>query len=486
MADIKYHRNTEAKTAQGLFSFLEGTIWISFIFCLSALIYNLPDSSSYTIQSLLSLNTFTLLIWSTITFFGGIVYRFSFYYMKGFDNLHSYAWYIFGVTISVMLFVAAEHFVLLNLSWLGMGYCMAKLIGCVTDWKEAGVASRITLRYFWGSTLLLGISLITMWYQTGFATVSGVIDNVDKMSQSGLLIAGTGMLLAGIIQASIFPFHRWLLSAMTAPTPSSALLHAGFVNAAAILFARFAPVLVTGEMLLTIFLAGAAGTILAQFWKLVQVYLKQRLASSTAAQMGFMIMQCGLGFFNAAVAHLMLHGFYKAYLFFSSGSRIKRKTPDSSQATELPISQMVVILFSGLAGGALFAWLTGKGTAIDSGLFLTFIVVLTVIHGAIHLLQQKAIPIYRRLVFLPLFIIPSIALYALIYNFITLAMRPLPMAATPAGLTIWHLAIGLIFLLAYIFMESGMYRKFPKLYVWLINITQPHRKTVLGFKKHLI
>ena len=135
-----------------------------------------------------------------------------------------------------------------------------------------------------------------------------------------------------------------------------------------------------------------------------------------------------------------------------------------------------------MLGGVLFAWLTGKGTAVDSGLFLTFIVVLTVIHGTIHLMQQKAVPFGQRMIFLPLFIVPAIALYAFVYNAITILMAPLPLADAPVGLTFWHVATGLIFICAYIFMESGAFRKFPRIYVWLLNITQPHKKTVLTSK----
>mgnify|MGYP006432058385 CR=1 FL=1 len=312
------------------FYLLEGTVWLLYVGCLAMLAYTWINSSLYSLKSFLVLDTFTLLMWTAITFFSGVVYRFSSYYMKGFKNLRPFSWYIFGVTTSVMLFVAAEHLILLCIGWLGMGVFMARLIGCVQNWREAGAASRISMRYFLSSTLFLTASAVLMWYESGQSTVHGVLENLEQMSKPGLLISGTGLLFAGIIQASIFPFHRWLLSAMTAPTPSSALMHAGFVNAAAILFARFSPLLVAADMLLTIFLAGAAGTILAQFWKMVQVHLKQRLAGSTAAQMGFMIMQCGLGFFNAAISHLILHGFYKAYLFFSSGSGITKNSPDSA------------------------------------------------------------------------------------------------------------------------------------------------------------
>jgi NAD(P)H-quinone oxidoreductase subunit 5 len=117
---------------------------------------------------------------------------------------------------------------------------------------------------------------------------------------------------------AIYPFHRWLLSAMTSPTPASALMHAGFVNGSGILLALFSTVLFASNTLIILFIIGGLTAVIAQFTKLLQVNVKQKLACSTIAQMGFMIMQCGLGF-SMRVVHLLLHGFYKAYLFLSAG-----------------------------------------------------------------------------------------------------------------------------------------------------------------------
>jgi NAD(P)H-quinone oxidoreductase subunit 5 len=68
--------------------------------------------------------------------------------------------------------------------------------------------------------------------------------------------------------------------------------------------------------------------------KSVQIDAKTRLGCSTVGQMGFMIVQAGLGFFGAAITHLVLHGFYKAYLFLSSGEEIEHTSPaDTTRAT---------------------------------------------------------------------------------------------------------------------------------------------------------
>jgi NADH:ubiquinone oxidoreductase subunit 5 (subunit L)/multisubunit Na+/H+ antiporter MnhA subunit len=96
------------------------------------------------------------------------------------------------------------------------------------------------------------------------------------------------------------------------------------VNAGGILLIRLS-MLATDDLArgLTI-LAGAATMVYGAVIMLVKPDIKGALAHSTAAQMGFMILTCGLGLWAAAVIHLVAHGFYKAMLFLSSGSAVAR------------------------------------------------------------------------------------------------------------------------------------------------------------------
>jgi NADH:ubiquinone oxidoreductase subunit 5 (subunit L)/multisubunit Na+/H+ antiporter MnhA subunit len=128
--------------------------------------------------------------------------------------------------------------------------------------------------------------------------------------------------IAALSRSAQIPFHRWLPATLTAPTPVSALLHAGVVNAGGILLVRLAP-LATDDLAraLTI-IAGAATMAYGAVIMLVKPDIKGALVNSTSAQMGFMILTCGLGLWAAAVIHLFAHGFYKATLFLASGSAI--------------------------------------------------------------------------------------------------------------------------------------------------------------------
>src|SRR5699024_8946012 len=113
---------------------------------------------------------------------------------------------------------------------------------------------------------------------------------------------------------------------------------------------------------------GGITAIVAQFAKLIQVNIKQKIGCSTTAQMAFMIMQCGLGFFNAAVVHLILHGCYKVYLFLSSEKEIKQLTTKPKKRKGLNSGQTVMVFLLGILGAVFFAWITGKGFVADGGI----------------------------------------------------------------------------------------------------------------------
>jgi NAD(P)H-quinone oxidoreductase subunit 5 len=290
------------------------------------------------------------------------------------------------------------------------------------------------------------------------------------------------IITAAIIQSAIYPFHRWLISAMTAPTPASALMHAGFVNGSGILLALFSTVLFASNTLIILFIIGGLTAVIAQFTKLLQVNVKQRLACSTIAQMGFMIMQCGLGLFNAAVVHLILHGFYKAYLFLSAGEEVQQTKPQKPlHITIKPLQALVVLLF-GVSGAFLFNFLTGKGTVLNSSIFLTLIVAITVGQVTYNIVKEQSLTVLQKTFLPPVLFICGIITYALMYNGVTALMSDMPMVAMPVSLSAMEVGFGIIFLIGFFIMKLGVYRKYPWLYVKLLNISQPNKKTVLMYK----
>ena len=117
-----------------------------------------------------------------------------------------------------------------------------------------------------------------------------------------------------------FPLHMWLPDSLYAPTPVHALLHAGIINAGGFLLARLAPLYALSPATLhLVFAVGMLTALLGSSMMLVQNDIKKTLGYSTIGQMGFMIMECGLGAYGLAIFHLIAHGLFKGTIFLNCG-----------------------------------------------------------------------------------------------------------------------------------------------------------------------
>ena len=461
-------------------------LWLIFAGNVVLLVLYFNNMPEWTLGSALRINGFTILIWTAVTFFSAIVSSYSGNYLQGFRFQSRFMICCLGFTLSVMLLVMSNHILLLLFSWLLMGIFMSQLIGVDKTWGEAREASKFTQKYFFTGTLFLSAGLLLLALYSQQFTISGLSSVVSDLPLYITMPAALCIIAAAIVQSAVYPFHRWLLSAMTAPTPASALMHAGFVNGAGILLALFAALLFASDTLNILFIIGGFTAVIAQFTKLLQVNVKQKLACSTIAQMGFMIMQCGLGFFNAAVVHLVLHGFYKAYLFLSAGEEIVQTKPKKRRQLKIkPLQAFVVLLFGGL-GAYLFALWTGKGLLLDSGLFLTLIIAITVGQATYNIVKEKSLSIWQKTVVPSVLFIAGIGIYALMYNGVTVLMSDMPMINQPMPLSWVQIIFSAIFLIGFFIMKLGVYKKIPWLYVKLMSMSQPHKKSILMYKSKSI
>lgn len=475
-------KHTTAPTYPTLPKIITAFSVLLFVSTLACLVYFYPTIPQWRYGTVFRVNGFTLLIWATVAFFSAVVSSYAKHYLLGYKHYTRFMLLCLGFTLSVMLLMAANHLLLLLLSWFLMGVFMSRLIGIDRRWGEAREAAKFTQRYFTTGTIFLSAGVLLLAFASGTYTLSGLMSSLAEVPKPIVLIAAGCIIVAAIIQSAMYPFHRWLLSAMTAPTPASALMHAGFVNGAGILLALFATVIFASNTLNVLFVIGGLTAILAQLTKLLQPNVKQKLACSTIAQMGFMIMQCGLGFFNAAVAHLMLHGFYKAYLFLASGEEIAHTTPQKSPKITIKPLQALVVLCFGVLGAVLFAGLTGKGTAVDSGIFLTLIVAITVGQATYNIVKTRSLPPLLKIALPPVLFLSGIGLYALLYNGVTVLMATMPSVAEPLPLSGIQIGFGILFLVGFFVMKLGLYRKFPWLYVKLLNCSQPYKNSILKYK----
>jgi NAD(P)H-quinone oxidoreductase subunit 5 len=128
-----------------------------------------------------------------------------------------------------------------------------------------------------------------------------------------------------LLKSAQIPFHGWILQVMEAPTPVSALLHAGVVNIGGFVMIRLAPLMAHASIAQGILVGvGLFTTIIASLVMTTRAAIKVVLAWSTIAQMGFMLVQCGLGAWHLALMHLLAHSCYKAHTFLSSSSVVQQ------------------------------------------------------------------------------------------------------------------------------------------------------------------
>jgi NAD(P)H-quinone oxidoreductase subunit 5 len=180
------------------------------------------------------------------------------------------------------------------------------------------------------------------------------------------------LVVAAVLKSAQFPFHGWLPDTMETPTPVSALMHAGIINAGGFLIIRFSPLMAQAPKALE--LLAAVGGFTALFGSLVmitQTSVKRTLAFSTVAQMGFMMLQCGLGAFALALLHIAAHSLYKAHAFLSSGSVIAASRSAGSPPARSYRGLLGALAAFAVAGVlvALLSFLSGSAPWEDSGRF---------------------------------------------------------------------------------------------------------------------
>ena len=467
---------------------LTRTVWLAWLAGVGVAAWTATGGGPWTVGPF-RVDGLTVVMWVAATFFSGVVHSYSRRYVAGTRDVSRYFARLAGFTLAVTTLVAANHLAVFVVAWLAMGLVMARLIGHVRRWPQARAAERLCRRYFLASAALLAVGCGVAWWATGATTIVGVNDAATLGATAGaggglaVTVATVALVGAAVVQSALLPFHTWILSSMTAPTPASALMHAGFVNAGGILLARFASLVVAEPPVAWLVVGiGATSAIGGKFLKRVQPDAKRQLGCSTVGQMGFMTMQAGLGFFAAAITHLVLHGCYKAYQFLSVGERVRHTRPTNESHADPTLVGWLVTGVVALAGGVVFAVTTGKGTEFDAGLVLTALVVVTTLH-ATRGVVAASLPARIRYGVTLLVFLPSVAAYGVVYNVIRNAMAGLPVVTDPAAFGVGGWLVVGLFLVAYVVIDTDLLRRRDWLYVRLTNAARPAAETLLADRR---
>lgn len=256
-----------------------------------------------------------------------IVVRYSRSYLAGERELDRYARSLLLTVASVSVLVTSNHLAVLVVAWFATDVGLHQLLTFYRTRRQAIVVahkkfllSRLADACFVSSLVMIGseVGSLRIDLVNAFARAHGEL--------SPTLHVATVLLVFGVLLKSAqLPFHGWMLQVMEAPTPVSALLHAGVVNIGGFVMIRLAPLMahaaIAQGMLVGV---GLATTIVASLVMTTRPAIKGVLAWSTIGQMGFMLVQCGLGAWHLALMHLLAHSLYKAHTFLSSGSVVQQ------------------------------------------------------------------------------------------------------------------------------------------------------------------
>ncbi|KXK05116.1 MAG: putative NADH-quinone oxidoreductase subunit L [Nitrospira sp. OLB3] len=248
----------------------------------------------------------------------------------------------FFARLGLLTFVLLSLVTSGNLLWLfACWHLVTWLLGTLLAFNQDSLPaqracrSTVTIHSIGDAAFLLAMGLLyhvygTLDLRTLFDRLAeGASQPVGFMGLEVPTFATLLLLVSVMTKSAQFPFHIWLPGTIEAPTPVSALLHAGIVNAGGFLVNRLAPLYgLAPTTLHLMFLIGALTALIGATTMLTQSSIKRTLVYSTMGQMGYMVMECGLGAFALAVFHLCAHGLFKATLFLNSGANIHASRTD--------------------------------------------------------------------------------------------------------------------------------------------------------------
>jgi len=271
-----------------------------------------------------------LLMLLLVTGLGALLLRYSSRYMAGEPHMKAFRLQMLGVLLAVALVILSDHLLLLLIGWMLVGSCLHPLLVFYPERPFAVLAAHKKFLLTRLSDCLLLIAILLLWQSHGSFSVSRILDSYQAQGTTGNPLdtaAAVLIALTALLRSAQLPFHGWLIQTVEAPTPVSALLHAGVINLGGFLLILFAPLLAgTPLAQWVLLLVAGPSLLLAALIMSVRASVKVRLAWSTSAQMSLMLIECALGLYELALLHLLAHSLYKAHAFLRSGEQVNDQT----------------------------------------------------------------------------------------------------------------------------------------------------------------
>ena len=328
------------------------------------------------------LDALTVVMLVLITGIATVILRFSRRYLDGEPGRPRYVRWFMATMAGASLLVVTDDLFVLALAWTASSLTLHQLLTFYGDRAPALVAAHKKFLLSRAADVAILAAVALVWRTMGTQRIDALLAQAAAMREAPATLEVAGVLLvAGVaLRSAQLPFHGWLIQVMEAPTPVSAFLHAGIVNIGGFVLIRLAGLVgrLEGAQTLLV-IVGTTTAVLAALVMTTRVSVKVSLAWSTCAQMGFMLVECGLGAYGLALLHLVAHSLYKAHAFLSSGRAVeqqltRRMTPLVAPTTALhwSLSAVSAVLVVLVVGSALGMVTHGDVGTIAAALIMTF------------------------------------------------------------------------------------------------------------------
>ena len=344
--------------------------------------YDPSSVASFIIPIGFYVDRLSAVMMTLITGVSTIVYCYSTNYMYQDGHARRYLALICLTDFVLICMVSSGNLMMLFLFWQILSYLLYLLAHNHLHAATLGGAFKtFTLLRIADTAFLAGIALAyqlygTLEFQELFARAAATpmtLSILPGMEVSATTAVTFLFFIGAMGKSAQFPLHLWLPGSLFAPTPVHALLHAGIINAGGFLINRLAPLFgLSSATLHIVFVIGTLTAVLGATMMLAQNDIKKTLGFSTIGQMGYMIMECGLGAFSLAVFHLMAHGLFKATVFLNCGNVIHKARLDP----HFPHTDQE----DGETGFSRLTWSTGFVTTL-----LIPLLILLVTHGILRI-----------------------------------------------------------------------------------------------------
>lgn len=383
----------------------------------------------------------TVIMLLLVTFVGLVVARYSASYMEGDDHEGQFhRWLSFTLAAFLTLIMTSNFWAFIIASFATTLF-LGQLLSFYRDRPSAVLAAhkKSIFSLAANASMLAAFVLVARTLHTSdFGHMQLALSGVHHLPLALEIAAGL-VALSAVLKSAQFPTHGWLIQVMEAPTPVSALLHAGVIYTGTFFILRMSPmmsrVIWTGDALVLI---GLVSIVVGSTIMMTATAIKASLAYSTLAQMGFMLMECGLGVYSVAVLHIVSHSLYKAHAFLASGSVVENfREPAlppvfNAGSVRRALVGLVVAVAMTLGIGSAFGVLSYRQLAV---LTLGLIVALAVTHLLLQALNIRGSGTKGLILWIGGLSAAVVTAYFALHSIFTTLLAPsLPSAPVPTGI----------------------------------------------------